>query len=150
MAASGLALASGGTAEASSTYAHLCLDSEFVCAQAEGSGYVVDMEGDNGQDITNWYYPTSGYQEISQADTKLCMEVDAAGGDVVIEATCAGLASERWERIPVGTDVFGETYYILQSDWDPSLCLAYNEEYGWLVADTCNGNDWYEDFVMGD
>src|ERR1700743_3420402 len=92
------AVLTAGPASAAS-FTHLCIDSPSVaCAQAEGSGAQVQMQAPFSS-TTNWVYPTvdNGVAgTIKQANTNLCMQLDAADGLIVREAACNGDMAENW------------------------------------------------------
>jgi hypothetical protein len=99
IAAAAVGVAAAGPASAatqSAKPANLCVDVPIVhglsvdgCAYAQGPNRVLIQGLSGTKGMTNWFYPTSGFGQIRQADTDLCMQEDAAAGNVVIEATCA-------------------------------------------------------------
>ena len=86
--------------------------------------------------MTNWY--SNSDQEIQQAGTDLCMQINHNAGNIVIEATCNGQAYQRWSFI--GTDA-GD---IMESYYGSSLCLTYNQSKAWVDVVGCNETEWYE------
>jgi hypothetical protein len=137
----GVTGAGKASASESPTYAYLCVQQSSTsleyCALAQGSN-AVDMTPLDLSYLTNWYYPTSGYGEISQANTNECMQLDNADGNIVREATCIGDAAEEWE--PFGS------YGQWRSKWDASLCLTFDLDAENLDAGGCGvGYTWYQD-----
>jgi hypothetical protein len=81
---------------------------------------------------TNWVYTdvNRGYGQIRQAGTQLCMQLDSAAGNVVIESGCNKSATyQEWAFL--STAQFGWQFL---SKWHPSgqpgaqLCLTYNQD----------------------
>jgi hypothetical protein len=105
-----------------------------VCARGRGSQAIEMTQPVNG--VSAWFYG-SGYGEIQEDGTDLCMQLDHAAGNIVIEATCSGPSFQLWEILSTNQ---------IRSDWDKSLCLQYDNAAGnILVAGTCV-NTWYEQF----
>jgi hypothetical protein len=114
----------------------------FSCAYPVGAGGEVQMDTDFGYAYT-WYYPVSGYGQIRQNGTDLCMQLDHIDSNRIIEATCDPSGPNYQEWLPVTTGSLSAVYY---SKWDPSLCLTYNESASLLDAVTCNPGNWYQQF----
>ena len=132
-----------GTASAQS-YTYLCINNPAgvtYCAVADGSS-AVKMETEKVGTTTNWYWPayeTPG--TIEQADTTKCMQVDADGGDIVIEAACNTEPYQEWYNL--GPDPYGDMQF--QSEWNPNECLTYDADGAELKVGGC-GPDWYQGF----
>lgn len=134
-------VADADTAKAAS-WTNLCVFSVDECAYANGSNAIETKPQFSSS--TNWSYPAPGNsapEEIVQAKTDLCMQVDHDGGNIVIEATCTGASYQLWYNIGDGpANVF-------TSDWDPSadLCLSYDFSGEILKVDPCIIS-WYQNF----
>lgn len=131
-----------GTAKASETqYTNLCVldNGNYVCAYAQGAGNTIFMlpKSQTLNNTTNWYWPdTDTYGVIDQAQTDLCMQLDADAGYVVIEATCTSSPAsyQEWYLTASGQFI---------SEWAPNQCLTYNASLARLDTVTCNGA-WYQ------
>jgi hypothetical protein len=93
------------------------------CAVGDGSSPVRVAASKTGV-TTNWttYEYKYDHQEIKQADTDLCMQLDAKK-DVVIEATCNGASYQEWGPYVPKEGWVGQ----VRSDWDRDVCLTYNQ-----------------------
>jgi hypothetical protein len=131
MAAAAIGVMGAGTASASTTAAHLCVEFGGYditdCAYAQGPKRTLMSPLQTTKSMTNWYYPTSGYGQFRQANTDVCMQLDAADGNIVIEATCRKAsgttkvpAYQLWE--PVATSDKGGFEY--RSEWNTTVCLT--------------------------
>ncbi len=128
MVAVGAGVASAGPA--SSTYRYLCTEDPYpnFCATAQGASNYVVMGMTSS--ITNWYYPTgSAYTTIRQADTTLCMQLDHADRNRIIEATCGTASYQKW-------DLTSRSQF--RSEYDPSVCLTTPETGGILYVGGCS------------
>jgi len=134
-----------GTASAQS-YTYLCINNPAdvtYCAVADGSS-AVKMETEKVGTTTNWYWPAEGTGipgTIEQAGPTVCMQVDADGGDIVIEAACNTEPYQEWYNL--GPDPYGEMQF--QSEWNPNECLTYDADGAELKVGGC-GPDWYQGF----
>jgi hypothetical protein len=126
-----LAAASASAATVSSKPVNLCVsdntDHVQVCAYAVASGVVKVLPVPPTKGMTNWYYPTSGFTTIKQANTNRCLQVDHDAVNEVIQATCATAPYQQWKPVVL---VNGQVEF--QSKWvDPAhpsvaLCLTYD------------------------
>jgi hypothetical protein len=129
-----------GPAKASETsYTNLCVsdNGSYVCAYSQGAGIQILMisKATTGINTTNWYWPdTNTTDEIREADTTLCMQLDHDAGNIVIEAACNGAPYQYWHLTSSGEFI---------SAWDASQCLTYNKDHTSLDTVTCNGA-WYQ------
>jgi hypothetical protein len=125
---------------------NLCIGT--VCAFPNGAGSPVGMAV--GQNF-NWNSPGWGgwlfngldhTGQIQQATSSLCMQLDHAAGNLVIEATCNGASYQKWTAFlaPDGYD------WMFYSMWDMSQCLTYNADHSRLDTVGCNGA-WYQQFA---
>jgi hypothetical protein len=144
IAAAAFGVTGAGAASAATAYRGACVQQSSpgieACAIAEGSQRQVQMQVLGIQATTNWYFPISTRGEFKQANTDLCLQVDHAAGNVVIEATCTGASYQKWDADANGG---------FKSEWDPkaNLCLTYNEKKGSLVVGGCSKSPvWYQDF----
>jgi hypothetical protein len=113
-----------GTASAAS-WTYLCavnpvMSGDTGCMLAHGIDHHITMETPR-TGTTNWTYPnTNGAEgEIKQANTNLCIQVNASDSDYVRENTCVGDAAEEW--INFYNAEYKETMF--KSVWNQSLCL---------------------------
>jgi hypothetical protein len=87
------------------SWTHLCVDTGIGALCARGAApalqITVPTESSTGASTTNWLYPTTngGQGQIEQANTGLCMQLDHAEGDSVVEAICVGDDAEQWINI---------------------------------------------------
>jgi hypothetical protein len=98
----------------------------------------IEIEPEN----TNWYYPDAGQiGEIKQANTNLCMQVDADAGGIILEATCTGAPYQEWFGEPSGVE--------FETQWNTTDCLTYDQSGDNLDIHGCSdGSDpvWYQAF----
>ena len=107
---------------------------------------------------TTWAYPIQGgYQQILNGNLSLleplCMQLDHAKSNEVIEARCVHATYQEWAPIHVakkdpGTD--STDLYEFRSDWDQKLCLRYNTSHHVLDNATCasrNTLNYAQDFT---
>jgi hypothetical protein len=139
------------TARASETppnWTPICIDNNGgdVCAFADGSAQPVLMEvvrgGPPPASLTNWLTPDAGQiGGIEQANTSLCMQVNASKG-YVDEATCDGSISQQWS-----VKTYSDGNFNYESRWNTNDCLTYNQSAGDLDVHGCS-DVWYEDIVL--
>jgi hypothetical protein len=146
-----IGLAGAGAASASST-SDLCVvkpvpGTATYCVWAQGLSKQAILKA-KAVSVTNWVYPTgNGYREIYQAHTNLCLQLDAAAHNAVIEGPCIGAKYQEWE-ITGGFTQF-------HSEYNTHLCLSMNASTknktraGTLYAATCGSRSsaWYQDFA---
>lgn len=119
----------------------LCLASVDVCAFANGSQQPILMETVQGIVPATWLYNGLNHPgQIQGAGNSLCMQLDHAAGNTVIEAACNGASYQKWAAVlaPGG--------WAFVSQWDTTQCLTYNRDRGILDTVTCNGA-WYQSFL---
>jgi hypothetical protein len=149
VAAAAAGVAGAGTASASTAHrgtfcTAINAGGDGVCAIAEGAQPVRMLE-DPQQDRspTTWAYPIQGgYQQIHgnlSLTDPLCMQLDHAKSNEVIEARCANATYQEWAPVHVSkTDpLTGADLYEFRSDWDQKLCLRYNTSHHVLDDATC-------------
>jgi hypothetical protein len=150
MAAGVMAAAIGvvsAPAASAATPDFFCVDYTQACAVPEASGPV--KMGDYLAPVHTWLYngPGHGPTQIQQNGADLCMQLDHAAGNLVIEAKCNGASYQKWQAkyiiVSANPANDGDEY---MSEWDSSLCLTYNESKAYLDAVTCQGNAWYQAF----
>jgi hypothetical protein len=121
---------------------YLCTASQpAYCTYAEGAHPVAMKQAGSGIHLTTWLFQLSGYTLIKQTNTDLCLQLDHAANNAVIESTCNKAASyQEWERVRASV------YWQYRSKWDPSLCITYNGQ-GHLRAGGCsNPPVWQKEF----
>jgi hypothetical protein len=92
------------TASAAASYTHLCVDDPASgpdCLYAAGEGNIVEVREPalTAGSTTNWYYPNTdgSVGQIMQANTDLCLQLDASDFDYVIENDCSiDDSAEQW------------------------------------------------------
>ena len=139
-AASGVV--SAGPASAS-VNEEICVSTmHSVCAYAHGSN-AVEMITQTGT-TTNYWLNGANHPpgQIQQADTSMCLQLDHAAGNIVIEAACNGASYQQWQA-SLSNSGGGLAF---SSSWNASLCLTYNESKAILDVVTCNGA-WYQSFI---
>ena len=132
-------VAESGSASAAS-YTFLCaVNPDFgtsapACLLSNGNGARISAETAR-TGTTNWTYPNVNGEEgeIQQANTNLCMQVNASDSDYVRGATCVGDAAEEW--INSYNPEYHETMFI--SAWNTSLCLTIPAT-GFAQVDSCS------------
>ena len=149
-------VAGAGTASASTAHrgtfcTAITAGSAGFCAIAEGASQPVRMLQDPQQNSspTTWAYPIQGgYQQILNGNLSLleplCMQLDHAKSNEVIEAKCNGASYQKWQGASVVENgkIVSASYV---SQWNKNLCLTYNESKEILDAVTCN-SAWYQVF----
>jgi hypothetical protein len=138
-------LVSAGPASADATPYGLCNPTVSIFGQlcAYAQGYQVNdqvsLSYDNPMESgTEWYYPSSGYGQISDdTNPKLCMEWDAADHNAVLTEPCDGKASEEWEAYVISSSsglVLG-----FQNEYHPNgyMCLNADTGSGQVDAISC-------------
>jgi len=138
VAATGVMSAGPASATESSGSTSMCVYNsaageygEFDCAWANGAGQPVGMYPITGN-TTTWYVPVSGWGEIRQAGTNLCMQLNNSANNRIQEATCTGASYQKFSR-----HYFSQNTYVYNSEWGPYLCLTYNENNQILDMVTC-------------
>jgi hypothetical protein len=165
VAAVATGVAGAGTASASTAHrgtfcTAITAGSAGFCAIAEDAPQPVRMLQDPQQNSspTTWAYPIQGgYQQILNGNLSLleplCMQLDHAKSNEVIEARCVHATYQEWAPIHVtkkdpltdSTDL-----YEFRSDWDQKLCLRYNTSHHVLDNATCaspNTLNYAQDFT---
>jgi hypothetical protein len=142
VAASAIAAATGAigadTASAA-TPRGFCVDNIFICADPNGGNAVQMLEASQSPAPLWLFNEVDHPGQIQQNGTSLCMQLDADGGYIVIEATCNGASYQKWDPYLLNGSV------VYASEWDESECLTYNEDYARLDTVPCTGA-WYQNF----
>ncbi|MGO8957617.1 MAG: hypothetical protein ACLQFR_09645 [Streptosporangiaceae bacterium] len=151
VAAMGVAWA--GTASASASPNYMCVNANDglgdECAfdnNVANSNVEADPPGAPYASDEQWFYPTSptSYGKIRQSGGNFCMQLDHAAGNVIIEATCSSSSPSYQEWLP---EAAGQgVLYISEWQANPTLCLTYNADEGYLDAVKCNKSAWYQQF----
>jgi hypothetical protein len=96
-------------------------------------------------DVTNWYL--NGNNEIQQANTNLCMEINHDGGNVIREAPCKAVSYQQWGEWTTG----GANWF--NSAWSPDgnqYDLVYNQNNSDLdvIVNNFQNLPWYQLFHL--
>jgi hypothetical protein len=133
----------GAGAASAATAEPFCVARVDVCANARGSNPVAMLIG---QGVTGYWYAdeTHGPAQIQQAHVDLCLQLDHAKSNEVIEAKCNGASYQKWQGASVveNGEIVSASYV---SQWNKNLCLTYNESKEILDAVTCD-SAWYQVF----
>lgn len=125
----------------------LCVDSTSAgnqCIAEGGQGAEADLAAP-GYEIPEeqWTYPnTNGATGYIESFGGACLQLDQAGGDVVLAASCVNDTAEKWTNIYDATN--DRTVFV--SVYDPNLCLSADYSGGIIKADACSNNGWYQDW----
>jgi hypothetical protein len=150
--------AAGEGPASAASYTHLCIDAPnpigIGCAMSEGLGNFLQVDYPSSS-TTNWIHPSvnGGVGSIQQANVNLCIQLDAAAGDLVRGATCNGDQAEAWENYYDASA--GRTEFI--SIWGVengkgNLCLTWAQSganYAFVDAESCGSNDLYQQWGSG-
>jgi hypothetical protein len=128
LALSALTGATGAAPASAASWTHLCTPDPPACAISEGSNNFIGMEAETSDQpvsITNWTYPaTNGaVGTIQQANTDLCMQVDASAGDEIRGAACVSDQAEEWINVSTGGRTAFESVWALDNG-QGNLCLG--------------------------
>jgi hypothetical protein len=146
----GALIGATGAGKASASYTsptRLCVDSSSQgnrCIQepnALGASALLSAlaSGENEQ----WLYPGTGSTGEIVSYQATCLQVNAAGGYTVRNASCVNDAAEQW--INEYDASAGRTVFV--SVYDPNLCLSADYIDGIVKADSCaNGISWYQEW----
>jgi hypothetical protein len=106
VALSALTGLAGAAPASAATWTYLCVTAPdsapepgTQCIYSNGVGdYPVMTAPDSVSDMTNWTYPNANADigDIKQANTNLCLQVNAAAGGLVIGAECVNDSAEQW------------------------------------------------------
>lgn len=152
MAAGALAALTGAGTASAASYTHLCINnapSSDECIYASGPrGAELAALGNSG--LTNWTYPTTngGTGAIRQANTDLCLQVDASevdgntGYPVVRGASCVGDTAEEWQNVYDGETDRTMFRSVWADDRAPHFqyCLEGDEANGDLTLYLCTSS----------
>lgn len=127
-----------GTASAA-TPREFCVNNSSICAFPNG-GSAVQMYEDSQGPNPLWLFNGVGHPgQIQQNGTGLCMQLDADGGYIVIEAACNGASYQKWDPSAVNG------YVVYASEWNANYCLTYNADLSRLDVVGCD-DKWYQNF----
>jgi hypothetical protein len=163
LAAAVIATASGASASAANQVQHAApaantnpeiFDEDLYISTSTGPIYAALVSSGPVEMTTNlassWNWRSGGQTEIQIYDTNDCMQLDHDDSNDVIVASCNDASYQLWNII---NDVGAAGYYVFQSQWDTSLCLAYDQDQGNIWAVSCARSDgayvWYEDWFEG-
>jgi hypothetical protein len=153
MAVAAMGVVYAGTASANASANYMCVNANDgggdICAfgaRAVNSEIEMIPWASNWAPQMLWHYPTNptSYAKISQDGTNLCMQLDHNAGNLIIEATCSTSTPSYQEWLPVAT--YNGDIFVSKWQANPTLCLTYNANQGYLDAVTCNKNAWYQQF----
>jgi len=123
----------------------LCVDSTSAgnqCIFEGGQGAEADLQPP-GYEIAQaqWTYPNvNGATGYIESFGGACLQLDEAGGDVVLAANCVNDTAEQWLNIYDSSN--SRTTFV--SVYDPNLCLSADYDDGIIKADACSNNGWYQ------
>jgi hypothetical protein len=117
-----------------------CVNNMPVCALPQGGNAVAMLIAGGNPNSALWLFNGINHDgQIQENGTSLCMQLDANGGYIVIEAPCNKASYQEWDPYLLnGSIVYG-------SEWDESQCLTYNRDLNRLDTVTCTGA-WYQNF----
>jgi hypothetical protein len=138
-------------------YHHICSFSTpngqglHKCAYSRGAGIAVRMANAGGKGETNYYYPNRNTEgQIREANTNLCLQVNASDGNAVREADCGiNDAAEKWLVESSGTNP-AQIYFVSAYFNIPFHVLSYDAAHGVLRADLWvdPAGGWYQFFFI--
>lgn len=134
-------------------YHHLCTFSTsngqglHKCAYSRGAGIAVSMLNARRKGETNYYYPNFGDPkgQIHEANTNLCLQVNASDGYAVREADCGiNDAAEQWYTLATKTPGAVE-FLSAYNDANETRALSYDAAHAVLRSDPWV-EGWYQLF----
>jgi hypothetical protein len=151
-AATLIGIGGAGTASASTVGpGHLCTNYYVSSVNGNNSYYgpgcaygtsPISFVAEGYPGNTNWYMSNSGYGNIKQANTNLCMELDADAGYTVVKATCGSATYMQWEWY--GSEIISEWATTVNEEY---MCLTLNDAGNDFDVIPCKG-DAAEDFFF--
>jgi hypothetical protein len=95
----------------------------------------------NSGEDEQWVYADTDSTWYIESYQATCLQVNAAGGYTVRNASCVNDAAEQW------TNVYDATHKrtVFVSVYDPNLCLSADYIDGIVKADPCV-NAWYQEW----